>query len=304
MSDSRILSRWGVIGVEGAEAVSFLHAQLSNDLIKLQENTLQIAGLCTAKGRLLSTFFVLRRGETVMLVCRQALVPALVKRLGMFVLRSKCKVTDWNHQWAVEFVPQCPAEQQAMQVDWTTDDEVHASLRLWNGQLCGFRLLARQTEGNDHPSPSSAADDAFELALYSLGIAHIAPNMVEQFVPQAINLDLIGGVSFSKGCYPGQEVVARSHYLGKVKRRAFKAIANTPCLQTGGDIWLQGKDNEPIGQIINAVLEQHALVELPLEAVEAEGAVFFVKTETGDVPLCIEAPPYDVHQKGNQFEAL
>jgi folate-binding protein YgfZ len=303
MSDSKILSRWGIIGVEGADAVNFLHAQLSNDLANLPENTLQIAGLCTAKGRLLSTFFVLRRAETVMLVCRRELVGALVKRLSMFVLRSKCKVMDWCDQWALEFVPNIPEAQHAMHVAWLANHEAVASLRPWQGQLCGFRVLSLQSDTSVRVL-DGAMDDAFELALFNLGIAHIAPNMVEQLIPQAINLDLVGGISFSKGCYPGQEVVARSHYLGKVKRRAFKATSESPLLQTGADIWLQGKDNEPIGQIIAAVEQQYALVELPLEVVETEGALFFVKTDEGETPLCIQAPPYDVHQKGNQFEAL
>lgn len=303
MSDSKLLSRWGVIGVEGADAVNFLHTQLSNDLANLQENTLQITGLCSAKGRLLSTFFVLRRAETVMLVCRRELVGALVKRLSMFVLRSKCKVMDWCAQWALEFVPNIPTPQHAMHVAWFTDHEAQASLRPWQGQLSGFRLVSIQEE-TPICAPNESMDDAFELALFNLGIAHIAPNMVEQFIPQAINLDLVGGVSFSKGCYPGQEIVARSHYLGKVKRRAFKATSETPNLQAGADIWLQGKDNEPIGQIIAVVGQKYALVELPLEAVETEGALFLVKTATGETPLCITAPPYDVHQKGNQFEAL
>jgi len=140
-------------------------------------------------------------------------------------------------------------------------------------------------------------DDAFEFALQQLGIAYVSQATVEMFIPHAINFDLVGGVSFSKGCYPGQEIVARSHYLGKVKRRVFQATANSDvAVLAGQDVWLTGKENEPAGQVATAVSHngmQHLLVEL---------ADFTVKNDSGEVSLRVNAPPYDVHQKGNVFE--
>lgn len=301
MLNSQCLSRWGVIGVEGADAVGFLHAQLSNDIASLSENQLRLAGLCTAKGRLLGVFFVLRKADSVMLVCRKDTIAGLVKRLGMFVLRSQCKVSDWSAHYAVHYIAHC-THTDPMQVVWPTPTEAHASLRAWNQQLPGFFISPR----GDTPS-NPEADTAFELALFHLGIPYIEQQAVELFIPQAVNFDLLGGISFSKGCYPGQEVVARSHYLGKVKRRTFKALATTgPALAVGGDVWQTGKENEPVGQVVTCVAHQgtqYVLLELPIEAVETEGAAFFCKTESGNVQLSVHAPPYDTHQKGNQFEA-
>ena len=116
----------------------------------------------------------------------------------------------------------------------------------------------------------------------------------------------MGGISFSKGCYPGQEIVARSHYLGKVKRRVFQATApNSVPIHAGQDVWLSGKENEPAGVVATSVAFQnqhHLLVELTVGDAEQAGAKFLVKTDAGDARLQVQAPPYDVHQKGNVFE--
>lgn len=300
---AQFLSRWGVIGVEGDDAVTFLQAQLSNDVAGMAESQLRMAGLCTAKGRLLGSFFVLRQGKQVFLMCRKETIPALVKRLGMFVLRSKCKVRDCTAEYQVAYLPDSGLI-APMRVQWEENAEVKnaiASLRALSGMTPGFQLIA-----GEETATSSGSDDAFEFALQQLGIAYVSQATVEMFIPQAINFDLVGGVSFSKGCYPGQEIVARSHYLGKVKRRVFQATANADvAVLPGQDVWLTGKENEPAGQVATAVSlngKQHLLVELAVGDAEQEGAAFAVKNDLGEVSLQVNAPPYDVHQKGNVFE--
>ncbi|MCR2746932.1 CAF17-like 4Fe-4S cluster assembly/insertion protein YgfZ [Limnobacter parvus] len=300
---AQFLSRWGVIGVEGDDAVAFLQAQLSNDVAGMAESQLRMAGLCTAKGRLLGSFFVLRHGKQVFLMCRKETIPALVKRLSMFVLRSKCKVRDCTAEYKLAYLPDS-ALVAPMRVQWEDSADVKnatASLRQLNGTTPGFQLVAATGA-----LEQAEADDAFEFALQQLGIAYVSQATVEMFIPQAINFDLVGGVSFSKGCYPGQEIVARSHYLGKVKRRVFQATANSDVLVLAGqDVWLAGKENEPAGQVATAVSHngvQHLLVELAVGDTEQAGATFTVKNDLGEVSLQVNAPPYDVHQKGNVFE--
>lgn len=302
---AQVLSRWGVIGVEGEDAVTFLQAQLSNDLAGMAESQMRIAGLCTAKGRLLGSFFAIRRGKQVLLVCRKETVAALVKRLSMFVLRSKCKVQDLSDQYQLCFVADSglPA---SMQVQWNDQGDATVSLRAGaTSSLPGILLTAVNPVGNTTDSQTQG-DDTFEYTLQQLGIAYVSQPTVEMFVPQAINFDLVGGVSFSKGCYPGQEVVARSHYLGKVKRRVFQASSSeNVTINAGQDVWLAGKDNEPAGTVVTSVHlngQQHLLVELPVEDAEQSGAQFSVKSDSGEVKLQVAPPPYDVHQKGNLFE--
>lgn len=297
---AQFLSRWGVIGVDGDDAVTFLQSQLSNDVLGMAESQLRIAGLCTAKGRLLGSFFVLRHEKQVFLVCRKDNIAALVKRLNMFVLRSKCKVRDCTAEYQLAFLSNSELT-SPMRVQWDEQGNATAGLRALRGDAPGFQLVAgkEQAEQGD-------ADDHFEFALQQLGIAYVSQATVEMFIPQAINFDLIGGVSFSKGCYPGQEIVARSHYLGKVKRRVFQAAADGASkVNAGQDVWLSGKENEPAGAVVTAVGfngQQHLLVELPVEDADQKSAKFIVKTETGEIQLTVQPPPYDVHQKGNVFE--
>lgn len=297
---AQFLSRWGVIGVDGDDAVTFLQSQLSNDVAGMAESQLRMAGLCTAKGRLLGSFFVLRQGKQVLLVCRKETVAALVKRLSMFVLRSKCKVRDCTAEYQVSFLSNS-ALASPMRVQWDEQGNATASLRPIGDSMPGFQIAASTEQAQQ-----GHADDEFEYALQQLGIAYVSQATVEMFVPQAINFDLVGGVSFSKGCYPGQEIVARSHYLGKVKRRVFQATAaGAPTLTAGQDVWLSGKENEPAGSVATVVGfngQQHLLVELPVEDADQNGATFTVKNEAGEIQLKVQPPPYDVHQKGSVFE--
>ncbi len=299
---AQVLSRWGVIVVEGDDAVTFLQAQLSNDIAGMPESQMRLASLCTAKGRMLGSFFMLRREKQVLLLCRSDTIEALVKRLSMFVLRSKCKVRDASSEFDLAF-ENTSQQNKPMNVVWGEAPLATASLRMLRSAMPAISI---------HPSggmPGIAqGDDAFEYCLQQLGISYIQKSTVEMFVPQTINFDLFGGVSFSKGCYPGQEVVARSHYLGKVKRRAFQATTDqNEEVIPGMDVWLEGKDNEPAGLVITRVNmegRQHLMVELQVEDGENPDSTFWIKGDSKSFPLTISPPPYDVHQKGNQFEQM
>jgi folate-binding protein YgfZ len=297
----QILSRWGVIGVNGDDAITFLHSQLSNDIVNLSINQLCLAGLCTAKGRLLGVFFVLRHENQVFLLCRKEIIPTLVKRMSMFVLRSKCSVRDCSTEFLLTFLPSSISN-HPMQVTWDDEGNAMASLRALNGQLPCLKMTK-----NKHTEMPVHGDDLFEFTLQQLGIAYVTNPTVEMFIPQAINLDLVGGISFTKGCYPGQEVVARNHYLGKIKRRVFQASTTNKFLVCPGqDVWLSGKINEPAGLVVTSIEfnhQQFLLLELMVDDVEQPNALFRVNTKMGEVQLDVKAPPYDVRQKGNLFES-
>jgi tRNA-modifying protein YgfZ len=192
-----------------------------------------------------------------------------------------------------------------MRVQWDEQGNATASLRVLNGTTPGFQLVASKVQAEQEVQEVNG-DDNFEFSLQQLGIAYVSQPTVEMFIPQAINFDLVGGVSFSKGCYPGQEIVARSHYLGKVKRRVFQATATGSVTVTAGqDVWLAGKENEPAGAVATAVNfngQQYLLVELPVDDAEQSGATFTVKNDAGAIALNVQPPPYDVHQKGSVFE--
>lgn len=300
---------WGVIAVQGEDAVQFLQSQLSNDVAGQPVEQARLSCLCTAKGRMLGSFFVVRGPQGVWLLCRSELLAPLVKRLSMFVLRSKVKIREASELsigWQAQSSLSKPLE-----VKWNAESDA-CELALWplNKAMPALSIApTSEVQTNDQTSAHAFAE--LEAGLQHWAIAYITVSTVEQFVPQAINFDLVGGISFSKGCYPGQEIVARSHYLGKVKRRAFRAqlaaSGATVELSPGQDVWMDGKTNEPAGLV--ATVAQHGetvllMVELPVEDAANTDARFTVQIGNEQVPIELLSMPYDVTQKGDQSASL
>ena len=215
----------GVIRAEGPDAASFLQGQLTNDVLKLTESRARIAGFCSAKGRLQATFVVWRGGsETFYLACPTSLLVATMKRLSMFVMRAKCKLIDASAE--IELYGQVGRSAAAALADAAVWDkrELAAGIvvRLPDAEKLPRVLVAVPAGSGDafHLEPALSVDAWRWLDVRS-GIVTIEAATVDRFVPQMINFELVGGVDFQKGCYPGQEVVARSQYRGTTKRRTF-----------------------------------------------------------------------------------
>lgn len=237
------LAHLGVLTVEGEDASSFLQNLLTNDLNALAMDQSQYSGLCNPKGRLLALFLILRTGETqYQLVLPNSLCDAISKRLSMYVLRSKVTVTNTSQHWHCIGL----TDNEAGDLGWaTTDYEGGADLDGWYTKLPAqtprwlVLLPAGQLETHCQTLISqgyrlSPENDWLQLDIQS-GLSQIYPETQEKFTPQQLNLDLINAVSFKKGCYPGQEVVARLHYLGNPNRRLFMASAETELMPTPGD---------------------------------------------------------------------
>jgi folate-binding protein YgfZ len=206
------LSRYGVLSVTGADARDFLHAQLTNDIENLPPERAVLAGWCSAKGRLLATFLVIPAPQGYLLQLARDLAPAVAKRLGMFVLRAKVKVADESDAWAQFGVwdADAPArvEWQGEQVSVPVADRRFLRLERGAGTL--------QCAGNE---------EEWHLQEIRAGRPLITAATQDRFVPQMVNLETLGGVDFRKGCYPGQEIVARAQYRGQVKRRMVRLPA-------------------------------------------------------------------------------
>lgn len=303
------LTQLGIVRVSGTDASSFLQAQMTQAMSAMNPAQVLLTGYCTAKGRQLATFIACRHEDAYFLITHKGLVESVVKRLKMFVLRSKVVLEDVSPQYQINFIQAQAGE--AMKKTAQENGSLLLTLRALPGQPapCALELLPRpldaEPDSQGHPAPS-AADNAFSLTLIKLGIALVTPQTVEQFVPQQINFDLVGGVSFDKGCYPGQEVVARSHYLGKSKKRSVIGVLATTSLVTEkSDVWLEGKNNEPVGLVVNAAMDgDHCVVlfECPIDlALEAQ-ANLNVDFAGQRIPvLRIELPAYDIQAKGNQY---
>jgi folate-binding protein YgfZ len=275
------LPDWGVLRAHGADAASFLHSQLTQDMTGISINEVRLAGYCSAKGRLLATFVVWRdAADDYLLACSADVLPAALKRLRMFVLRAKCSLSDVS------------AERPLCGVVGAVAGDVSAPWRR-EGTLLRLPDAEGQARALSVGAPAPALPalplDAWQWLEVHSAVPRIVAATVEQFVPQMVNLEVVGGVNFQKGCYPGQEVVARSQYRGSVKRRAF-VFASAEGAQPGQEIYVAG-DEQPAGMVVNAASwdGRHALLaELKLAAVDAD-----LRLASSDgAPLASRALPY------------
>ena len=252
------LSQFGLLTVSGVDARGFLHAQLSNDIEHMDAGTARRAGYCSAKGRMLASFLVVPRPDGFLLQVSRDIAAAIANRLTMYVLRSKVKVADAGDAWAQFGVwgrdaaallrssgLEAPAE--PMGVTGTQDGSVVA---LGDGRFLIFgppdtaTLLAA--------SFAQVAPEGWTLEDVRAGLPQITLATQDQFVPQMANFELVGGVDFKKGCYPGQEIVARSQYLGKLKRRMYRGSIDAPVSEPAAGQDLFGGEPQAIGTIVSA----------------------------------------------------
>jgi folate-binding protein YgfZ len=207
------LSRYGVISVIGADAREFLHAQLTNDIENLPPDRAALAGWCSAKGRLLATFLVIPSPHGYFLQLARDLAAGVAKRLSMFVLRSKVRIADESDAWAQFGVWDADAPPA---VRWE-DERVSVPV--------AERRYLRLEAAASVSTQCTGQEEHWYLEEIRAGRPLITAATQDQFVPQMVNLDTLGGVDFRKGCYPGQEIVARAQYRGQVKRRMVRLPA-------------------------------------------------------------------------------
>ena len=198
------LGRYGLLSVSGEDARDFLHAQLTNDIQGLAPDRAALAGWCSAQGRLLATFLVVPAPQGFLLQLARDLAPAVAKRLGMFVLRSKVKVADESDAWTQDGL---------WDADFQQPDVV------WKDGIATVRVGERRYLQIGAKEQPNATEEDWILHEIRAGRPFISSATQDKFVPQMVNLEKLGGVDFQKGCYPGQEIVARAQYRGQVKRR-------------------------------------------------------------------------------------
>ncbi len=270
------LSDWGVMRAQGADAASFLHGQLTQDVLQLDDHGARLAGFCSAKGRLQASLLMWRgAADELLLACSADVLPATLKRLSMFVLRAKCKLSDESASLALYGLAGPAATAwlgaSAPGAPWQRGDATggHA-LRLPDVEGVARYLLALPAD-SEPPALPAMRLDAWQWLEVSSGVPRIVAATVEQFVPQMVNFEVVGGVNFQKGCYPGQEVVARSQYRGTIKRRAF-VLACDAAAQPGQEVFHDADPEQPAGMIVNAASldgSHLALVEVKLAAIDS-----------------------------------
>ena len=255
------LPELGIIAATGADASDFLHNQLTNDVMGLPADTACLAGYCSPKGRLLATLWVWKSDDAILMLLPKSLLAATQKRLQMFVLRAKVTLTDISDQLAVigagvgpgaDFpgLPAATGARQSLASGTLIRVPEAAGLRraLWIGPAQQAPALAGAL-----PAGLVAADPSlWRWTEIQAGMPQVLEPTREQFVPQMVNFELVGGVNFRKGCYPGQEIVARSQYLGKLKRRMLLASVDAPDAAPGSEVFADDDPGQPCGMIVNA----------------------------------------------------
>jgi hypothetical protein len=196
------LGRYGLLSVSGNDAREFLHAQLTNDIQGLAPDRAALAGWCSAQGRLLATFLVIPSPQGFLLQLARDIVPTVAKRLSMFVLRSKVKIE------IVDLVQ-----------DGLWDADFQQPDVAWKDGIATVRVGERRYLQIGSTEQPNASEEDWILGEIRAGRPFISSATQDKFVPQMVNLEKLGGVDFQKGCYPGQEIVARAQYRGQVKRR-------------------------------------------------------------------------------------
>lgn len=279
------LPDYGLIAASGADARSFLHGQLTSDIENLRQDRAQLAGYCSAKGRLLALFtaFVADNGD-VLLECDTSLLPQTLKRLQMFVLRAQCKLRNADTDYRIIGVSAFYDGDQAFTLQSIGSVQKHDGtflIRLQDAADTPRHLLIVPVAKYDEvlaqlsatPGLTALTHLQWDALQVQAAVPRITAPVVEQFVPQMVNLEALGGVNFKKGCYPGQEVVARSQYRGTLKRRMFpvNAVDASVAMSAGQEVFVKSEPAQPAGMVVFGA-GNTALVELKLSALEALNA--------------------------------
>lgn len=245
------LPQYTLLHFGGADAQSFLHGQLTCDVQALKSGHSSYGGYCTPKGRLLATFLLWADDAGYTMLLPASLSEAIRKRLSMYVLRAKVKVDIPDD--AVIGISGADAAVDIANLGGTKPASPHRVETAANIRTIALphdrylMLVPRPHTAGIEP----AAPGVWEGLDVIAGIPFIVPATQEQFVPQMVNLDLIGALSYSKGCYPGQEIVARTHYLGKLKQRMFRAKLAAPAA-AGDKLYCTELGEQAAGMIVTA----------------------------------------------------
>jgi folate-binding protein YgfZ len=271
------LSNRGVILIQGEEAAKFIHGQLTHDFALLTPHEARLAAFCSAKGRMLASFVGFKNSQgDILLVCSRDLLEATLKRLSMFVLRAKARLSDASETYRVWGLAGNATKDigEDSPSPWRKTEIASASGASTLIQLFPAGTVARQmlvTSSSEIPPGPVLEEALWEWGEVLSGVATITAPLAEAFVPQMLNYESVGGVSFKKGCYPGQEVVARSQFRGTLKRRTFLAHCVSP-MKVGQELLANKDPDQVVGVVVQTAAGpgggHDALVELQLTATD------------------------------------
>lgn len=311
-----LLKQTGLLALEGEDAVQFIHGQLSNDIDHLGSNKARLAAWCNPQGRMLALFHAWKSAGKVWLTVPLDILPALQKRLQMYVLRAKVALSDESGNMAIlgiggekgskalsKWFETLPSEPFGK-----TENEQGVLVRVADAfgfprYLLTIQKARLQAVESELSSTLSVCDESgWTMGDIKAGVPQITLPVQDRFIPQMVNLEQAGGLSFKKGCYPGQEVIARTQYKGTVKRRMFHGMVELPFednppidvnMTAGADI--VDSDGQVCGTIVSSARRDNNRVDfLAVVQTEAIGSLA-LHVEKADGPLITWIPlPYSL----------
>ncbi|MDD4963454.1 MAG: folate-binding protein [Gallionella sp.] len=252
------LSQYGALRVSGEDAQSFLQNLFSNDIRTVTATQAQLSSFNSAKGRMLASLLVYQDGADYVLQLPRSLSDMLRKKLSMYVLRSKVKITDVSDELVAIGVSGKDVADKLAAIFGTLPTEPLGVVSNETTQLIRwsdtrFQLMIPTEQAPalwQSLSLTPVGSGCWDWLTILAGIPVILPATQEQFVAQMVNFEQLGGVNFKKGCYPGQEIVARMQYLGKLKRRMYRAHITSPA-QVGDELFSADMAGQASGMVVN-----------------------------------------------------
>ncbi|WP_339487645.1 CAF17-like 4Fe-4S cluster assembly/insertion protein YgfZ [Pseudomonas sp. EL_65y_Pfl2_R95] len=294
-----MLSHEGILTVRGADANKFLQGQLTCNLNYLSDSHSSLGARCTPKGRMVSSFRVISVADGYLLAMARELVEPQLADLQKYAVFSKSKLTDETSQWVRFGLSNCDNALLGLGLDLDQSQDSVAR----NDQLIAVRVAencaelwapAEQAQAlQNHLSDHAAQADLnqWQLALIRQGIGHVQGSTREVFIPQMLNLQALGGVSFKKGCYTGQEIVARMQYLGKLKRRLYRLAIDGQELPAPGTELFSNVHSSSVGEVVTAAHSEAGIELLAvLQNDAAESADLRLGTADGPTLKLLDLP--------------
>ncbi len=301
------LTHLGLLEISGADAFTFLQGQVTNDVKLLVGDNAHYTAYCSPKGRMLALFLAFAHHDHLHLQFNRELLEPIMKRLKMYVMRSKVEIKDVSESMIKFGINGPEASSMLAPVFNKIPTQNYELVSLEHGAVLRLPSTEKNsrfeifTDAANAPAIWNAlkADcqtvgkPCWEWLEIQAGVPDITSVTQEQFVPQMLNLDLLNAINFKKGCYTGQEIVARTHYLGSVKRRTYLASVDSTLAPLAGDKVTDGAKNE-VGQIVRVAVNLTGsfdmLVEMRIDAKEA-GSIYWDDSviTTKSLPYALEA---------------
>ncbi len=241
-----LLTKFSLLHIHGDDATAFLQGQFSCDVAAVSAGGVTLGSYSTAKGRMQASFILAGVDGQYYLMLRKDIADAFRRRLGMFILRAKVKIDAVSEHYALWLVQDAQAQQPQLL------SAGESGLVLSIGFGLALRLACQPLANSWQQGLQAVGSTAADYLFIRAGLGWVSLATFEEFVPQMLNLELLGGINFKKGCYPGQEIVARTQYLGKVKRRLYRATVRGASVKEGAAIIAESTGDQVIGRVVLA----------------------------------------------------